>query len=538
LNGTREYYARKAQLWIEEDSTPDYLIKAEDRLESERARVGHYLNPTTEPELMRICEREMLENHQQILLEKEGSGCSVLLANEKNNDLSRMYQLFSRCPYGLTSMATIVRKHITKSGNAIMAKREERIEAGEKETSQDPVLVKELLDLHDKYMAMVSQNFAGNALLQKALKDAFTEFVNRDIGKYKTAGLMSNFCDRIVKTGGEKLSEREVEEYLSKIVMLFSYITDKDLFAEIYRQQLAKRLLNHRSLSDDAERLMIGKLKLKCGSQFTCRMEGMMNDLAIGADHASEFEEYYRGLKKQNDIDFSVQVLTTGYWPNFRPVNLVFPSELNRCMNIFKEYYDRKYSKRRLSWMHSLGNLSIKAMYPNSKTYDLLVTTLQGCVLMLFSTENEMLDLKQIIERVNIPDEVCKRVLHSLSCGKIKVLKREGTSVTVKSTDKFGFNPKFSSPMRKIRIPMASLEDNQGSKRVEEDRSVAIEASIVRIMKTRKILGHQQLVAEVLSQLHLFKPNPRNIKCRIEALIEREYLERDADQANTYRYLA
>lgn len=53
------------------------------------------------------------------------------------------------------------------------------------------------------------------------------------------------------------------------MVNLFTYLTDKDLFAEIYRNQLAKRLLNQRSSSDDWEKLMIGKLKHRCGAQFT-----------------------------------------------------------------------------------------------------------------------------------------------------------------------------------------------------------------------------------------------------------------------------
>ena len=73
-----------------------------------------------------------------------------------------------------------------------------------------------------------------------------------------------------------------MELQLEKVVQLFTYLQDKDLFAEIYRNLLAKRLLNKRSASDDAEKCMISMLKLRCGSQFTQKMEGMINDLAIG----------------------------------------------------------------------------------------------------------------------------------------------------------------------------------------------------------------------------------------------------------------
>lgn len=58
--------------------------------------------------------------------------------------------------------------------------------------------------------------------------------------------------------------------------------------------------------------------------------------------------------------------------------------------------------------------------------------------------------------------------------------------------------------------------------------------------RARKEFPHQQLVAEVISQLsQRFQPNINMMKRRIESLIEREYLER-IEEANipTYRYLA
>jgi len=37
------------------------------------------------------------------------------------------------------------------------------------------------------------------------------------VGKYKNADLLSSFCDRILKKGGEKLSDAEVEDHLEKV---------------------------------------------------------------------------------------------------------------------------------------------------------------------------------------------------------------------------------------------------------------------------------------------------------------------------------
>lgn len=45
----------------------------------------------------------------------------------------------------------------------------------EKESADDPQFVKDLLSLHDKFINVVNNEFCGNALFQKALKDAFVE---------------------------------------------------------------------------------------------------------------------------------------------------------------------------------------------------------------------------------------------------------------------------------------------------------------------------------------------------------------------------
>mmetsp|Transcript_49470 Transcript_49470/g.59897 ORF Transcript_49470/g.59897 Transcript_49470/m.59897 type:complete len:744 (-) Transcript_49470:240-2471(-) len=534
LDSTRDYYAKKRQEWIVSDSTPDYLIKAERALNEERLRVADYLNPASESKLLRVCEEEILEKVEMVLLEKEGSGCKVLLANDKSEDLRRMFRLFSRLERGLNPMAAIVQSFISAIGNELINKRQARLDGGEKDKNDDPKFVKSLLELHDKYLGAIKADFNGHSLFQKALKDAFVEIVNRNVGQYTNAELMSTFCDRVLKSGGEKLSEAEVEDSLDRVVQLFSYLTEKDLFAEIYRNQLAKRLLNQRSASDDAEKMMIAKLKMQCGTHFTSKMEGMLGDLAVGSDQKSEFEAKMKQHK--SSLDYTVQVLTTGFWPRYKPLEVALPPEMSKCMDVFKDWHDNKHAKRKLTWVFSLGNATVRAKFGN-KFYDLQVSTLQAVALNTFNG-GVAIGFEELAEKLNLEESILKPLMHSLSCGKYKVLTKTPASNKINTTDSFTANMRFSSNMRKIRIPMASLDASHNTKRVEEDRSIAIEAAIVRIMKARKTLQHQQLIAEVLSQLAFFKPNPKVIKRRIEALIDREYLERNSDNSNIYNYLA
>jgi cullin 1 len=173
-------------------------------------------------------------------------------------------------------------------------------------------------------------------------------------------------------------------------------------------------------------------------------------------------------------------------------------------------------------------------------SYEFQVTTLQAIALASFNGSHDAwMSFSEVQTRTMIDVPVLKKVLHSLACQKSKVLEKDTATNSIdQHSDKFRVNAEFQSKTRKLRIPMASLEESHNPERIEEDRSYAIEAAIVRIMKSRKILSHASLVNEVLIQLQAFKPQVKVIKKRIEHLIEREYLARDEQEQSNYKYLA
>jgi cullin 1 len=152
------------------------------------------------------------------------------------------------------------------------------------------------------------------------------------------------------------------------------------------------------------------------------------------------------------------------------------------------------------TYVHVPVCLQVKGNYGVS--YDLQVTTLQALTLLVFN--RRALDVSwlalcvcrvcglvelpyhcvqvsfdELRAALNVDEEVMKRLLHSLSCGKYQVIVKEPAGRTINIADRFSFNASFTCPLRKIRIPMASLDDTHNPQRVEEDRSIAIEAAIV-----------------------------------------------------------
>ncbi|KHG15267.1 Cullin-1 -like protein [Gossypium arboreum] len=497
LKDTAAYYSRKAANWIVDDSCPDYMLKAEECLKREKDRVSNYLHSSSEPKLLEKVQHELLSVWANRLLDKEHSGCHALLRDDKVEDLSRMFRLFSKIPRGLDPVSSTFKQHVTAEGTALVKLAEDAASTKKAEKRdvvglQEQVFVRKVIELHDKYLAYVNDCFQNHTLFHKALKEAFEAFCNKGVAGSSSAELLATFCDNILKKGGsEKLSDEAIEETLEKVVKLLAYISDKDLFAEFYRKKLARRLLFDKSANDDHERSILTKLKQQCGGQFTSKMEGMVTDLTLARENQTNFEEYLSNNPNANPgIDLTVTVLTTGFWPSYKSFDLNLPAEMASALLLFN-------SSDRLSY-------------------------------------------SEIMIQLNLTDDDVVRLLHSLSCAKYKILNKEPSTKTISSTDQFEFNSKFTDKMRRIKIPLPPVDEKKKViEDVDKDRRYAIDASIVRIMKSRKVLGHQQLVMECVEQLgRMFKPDFKVIKKRIEDLITRDYLERDKDNPNTFRYLA
>ncbi|KAL0910008.1 hypothetical protein M5K25_020929 [Dendrobium thyrsiflorum] len=534
LEVSASFYSGESQQFIECCDCGEYLNKAERRLNEEMERVSQYLDAKTESKITHVVETEMIANHMQRLVHMDNSGLVNMLVDDKYDDLSRMYNLFRRVPEGLSTIREVMTSHLRETGKQLVT---------DPDKLRDPVdFVQRLLNEKDKHDKIISAAFNNDKTFQNALNSSFEYFINLN---NRSPEFISLYVDDKLRKGLKEVSEEDVEMVLDKVMMLFRYLQEKDVFEKYYKQHLAKRLLSGKTVSDDAERSLIVKLKTECGYQFTSKLEGMFTDMKTSQDTMQGFYASQSASDSADGPSLAVQVLTTGSWPTqpIAPCNL--PPEILGVCERFRTFYLGTHTGRRLTWQTNMGTADMKATFGKNQKHELNVSTYQMCILMLFNS-SDRLTYKEIEQATEIPASDLKRCLQSLACVKGKnVLGKDPMSKDIAEDDAFMVNDKFSSKFFKVKIGTvvaqkeSEPEKQETRQRVEEDRKPQIEAAIVRIMKSRRVLDHNNIVAEVTKQLQSrFLPNPVVIKKRIESLIEREFLERDKADRKLYRYLA
>ncbi|XP_028053255.1 cullin-3A-like [Camellia sinensis] len=278
LEVSADFYRGESQQFIECCDCGDYLKKAEKCLNEEIERVSHYLDAKSEAKVTNVVEKEMIESHMNRLVHLENSGLVNMIMDDKYEDLERMYNLFRRVSNGLSIIRDVITSYIRDTGKQLVT---------DPERLKNPVdFVQRLLDVKDKHDRIISVAFSNDKTFQNALNSSFQYFINLNP---QSPEFISLFVDDMLRKGLERVSEEDLEIVLDKVMMLFRCLQEKDQFEKYYRQHLAKRLQSVKTISDDAERSLIVKLKTECGYQFTSKLEGMFTDMKTSQDTMQGF---------------------------------------------------------------------------------------------------------------------------------------------------------------------------------------------------------------------------------------------------------
>ncbi|KAL8736024.1 MAG: hypothetical protein Q9166_000586 [cf. Caloplaca sp. 2 TL-2023] len=413
-------------------------------------------------------------------------------------------------------------------------------------------MVPRLLNFKKKLDLILQEPFFEDEGLGHSLREAFEAFINKSKRSNMTWGtdnpkpgeMIAKHVDMILKGGMRGVTNStaaarhdnnevvdvpsededvEINKQLDQVLELFRVVHGKAVFEAFYKRDLARRLLLNRSASADAEKSMLTRLKSECGAGFTHNLEQMFKDMELAREEVTSYKSILDERDSRPSIDLNVSVLSASAWPSYPDVPLIVPRDVQQAVTIFEQHYKVKHSGRKLEWKHSLAHCQLKAIFPKGNK-ELVVSSYQAVVLLLFSNKsaNDEVPYIQLQAATGLDDVELKRTLQSLACAKYRVLSKTPRGRDVNPDDTFYVNMNFSDPKYRIKINQVQAketkeENKETHERVAADRVFETQAAIVRIMKGRKTITHQELMSEVISATKSRGPlDPAEIKKNIE----------------------
>lgn len=508
--------------WVSLD-LKTYILSCAKLLDKEGARCDTY-------NLDSATKRALLNNAQTILLKQrsarllDNAGIAKLLEADDTETLKALYGLLKSSEMEV-QLKNPWEDYIKTFGSAIV-----------RDLKQGDDMVVRLLELKRSLEVIIRDAFDKDETFKFAMREAYSGFINdrKNITAWGTSNakvgeVIAKYIDLLLRGGlkavprslssdlidrdeAEKRGEAstgdedaELDRQLEKGIELFRFIEGKDVFEAFYKKDLARRLLMGRSASQDAERNMLTKLKSECGSNFTHNLEQMFKDQDISRDEMISYKQSLSNTSKTT-LDLQVSVLSAAAWPTYPDVDVNLPSEVAKHIEKYDRHYRNKHTGRRLTWKHALAHSIVKAQF-NKGSKELVVSGFQAIVLVLFNNigPDGNLSYEDIQKATGLVDAELQRTLQSLACAKFRILNKHPKGRDVNSTDTFTLNLGFTDPKYRIKINQIQLketteENKETHERVALDRQYETQAAIVRIMKSRKVITHANLVAEVIDQ--------------------------------------
>jgi len=456
------------------------------------------------------------------------------VAGERRGDLANLYRLLKPISGAQAVLLEEVQAHIRQAGMESIA--------DVKGETMHTDFVENMLTVHKKYRDLIQEVFQGDQAFVGALDKACNAVINHREPKTasKSPELLARYCDSLLKKSSKGISEMEIDDKLASSITIFKYLDDKDVFQKFYSRSLGKRLIHMQSHSMDMEEAMINRLKQACGYEFTSKFHRMFTDILTAEDLNSKFTTFLSNSNTEVGINYFIRVLQQGAWPlsNSGLTPIAVPIQLEKTVQMFEAFYSKQFSGRKLTWLHHLSNGDVKLGY-TSKTYIINMTTTQMAVLLLFD-KSDSLSYSELQETTKLADDQFPRYVQSLLDAKLLLVSTD----TLGPKSVISLNLKYNNKRTKFRIAGTVQKETPQEieathHAVEEDRKMYLQAAIVRIMKSRKLLKHNALIQEVLSQSKArFAPSISIIKKCIEMLIDKQYIERTQNSTDEYSYVA
>ncbi|KAL6940442.1 hypothetical protein ACO0QE_004343 [Hanseniaspora vineae] len=416
LECTKRYYENFSNnLLKQSDLNVEFVTILQDIYDFENASIVNILDIHTKQPLNKALDEVLVWANKDVMYEDLQK---LLLLDSSDNDdddaftkrqvklIATLYNLMTKEASLAPKMASVFEHSVQAVGVANVRKllQQNNMVITPKQ------YIKNLIATHAKFLKITEQCFNNDPMFIRALDHASRGFINSndfatpskmDSGDKsnningdelsKTPEMLAKYSDLLLKKSAK--NEQLVEDMtVSDIMIIFSFLNEKDEFETQYRRLFAKRLIHGTSISDAREEEVIKNLQKENSMEYTGKITKMFQDIKLSKSLEVEFENAIQldsEFSRNKYPKFEPFVLAETMWPySYNKIDFKLPKELEPTYNGFEKLYSSKHSGRILKWLWPLsrGEMEAAIAKPGKPNFIFTLTLFQMSILLQFNT--------------------------------------------------------------------------------------------------------------------------------------------------------
>ena len=565
------YYNKINSKWLTEGSSA-FLHQALAAFKREEDMAISYY-PISKEIIKELLKKLIIEEYYNVVLD---NGLMQMLINSSYEDLENCYRLYAQVEYILKEkIAKIVKEYVEFKAGKITT-----IPVKELKNSQEITHCFEEFITLKKDIEGKLEKFGNFIDIERGVDSAFYSFFVTD----ESARFLAIFFDNFLRKIQNNKTDQESD--LQYLIKLFKYLSSRDEFFETYKKKLIARILDETIKSFDYEKDCLSKLKKECGVLSTitnCEsiLQHTEGSKIITANFKEKLKEYIvkinenkgkinenkgninenkgkinenkgnsheyifignsnaniKGNINEKLMDFEFKILEkSSYNTSKKPQNFELIYELQPIIKGFQQYYKEINQNRLIEFMFQDGISEL--FFITNKKYRLKIFNDSLPIFMLFNNKTSI-EKGEIEAKTGLSAKILEDRLNV--CEKLKILTKNSDIYTVNQgfqSEKSIYDLYRIKPSYEGKI-MMEIEEIKGEDEVKIKRECILDATIVRVMKFHITRSYNELMGDCTKLVqNVFKPELTMIRKRIESLMERGYMGRDANDSKILKYIA
>ncbi|CAD8141397.1 unnamed protein product [Paramecium pentaurelia] len=557
--GTRKMYSEISQTWISSGSSNEYVKLATQQMIIEEQLKDQFYNKfSRSDDIFKTFINELLELKVDQILQNPQDGLQQqfiqLKCSEDLSPISKIYQLYKKTQNYIEKLLIEFQIFVRNQITQVLTESEEnsqqqQVKQGQQQQANKSLQIHQaqidnLQKIYEYCITLVQICFEGSHRFRNHMELTFKEKLNQAERFLDKLSMYINVSlkDKLKETSNEE-DRQKFEKFNKNILAFIQLINSKGKLFQKITDNLKNRIFKGEIKNQGYEEEFLKSLRRGHPEHLPSDLLTVWKDFKYYRNLDNEVQTllFNKKILQGTNVQFTIFTRTNSlkeFNTQNRRDQVNPPLMIQQAVNLMEQFYQIKQQteKKSLIWNYRIGQSTINYRFgPQIQQVGKIIVSNLQLFIILYLKQYGGRSKPELLNDTGISyEEELSQQMENLVDSRL-IVEIDGKFYLQKEQTKLKMQIIPNRPI--TLVPKKVAENSEDQILLKKERDLKIQSSIVRLMKTNKVMYYPQIFAGVQKGLlGYYDFSAQDILAQIDELINSNYIKRDEKINNKFQY--